>query len=76
MLGNVWEWCEDGYHENYDGAPTNGSARSPVGKEAYRVIRGGAFDTELVREAARLFAPSSTKDNNKGFRVVAVPRVQ
>lgn len=26
MLGNVWEWCEDTWHENYDGAPTDGSA--------------------------------------------------
>lgn len=26
MHGNVWEWCEDVWHNNYDGAPTNGSA--------------------------------------------------
>ena len=29
MLGNVWEWCEDGWHDNYDDAPTDGSARDP-----------------------------------------------
>ncbi|MEQ8969303.1 MAG: formylglycine-generating enzyme family protein [Coleofasciculus sp. C1-SOL-03] len=26
MHGNVWEWCLDDWHENYEGAPTDGKA--------------------------------------------------
>jgi hypothetical protein len=26
MHGNVWEWCQDHWHDNYEGAPTDGSA--------------------------------------------------
>ena len=40
MHGNLWEWCEDYWHENYVGAPTNGSEWvSPL--TSYRVLRGG-----------------------------------
>jgi formylglycine-generating enzyme required for sulfatase activity len=42
MHGNVWEWVEDAWHCNYEGAPTDGSVwseRYPV----YRVLRGGGW---------------------------------
>jgi formylglycine-generating enzyme required for sulfatase activity/predicted Ser/Thr protein kinase len=42
MHGNVWEWCQDGWHENYDGAPTDGSAWE-VGSDNLRVVRGGSW---------------------------------
>jgi formylglycine-generating enzyme required for sulfatase activity len=42
MGGNVWEWVQDRYHDNYTGAPSNGSAwESPPGD--YRVLRGGSW---------------------------------
>jgi formylglycine-generating enzyme required for sulfatase activity len=39
MVGKVWEWVEDGYHENYNGAPTDGSAWAAAGSR--HVMRGG-----------------------------------
>src|SRR5262249_15628282 len=38
MHGNVWEWCEDVWHENYEGAPNDGSAWLEGGNDIYRVM--------------------------------------
>lgn len=43
MHGNVWEWCEDFWHANYNGAPTDGSAWLSGGDSRYRVLRGGSW---------------------------------
>jgi formylglycine-generating enzyme required for sulfatase activity len=47
MHGQVWEWCEDDWHENYEGAPTDGSAWLKSGEKAqkssYSVLRGGSW---------------------------------
>lgn len=42
MLGNAIEWVQDCYHENYTGAPTDGSAWEEASCE-FRVIRGGCY---------------------------------
>jgi formylglycine-generating enzyme required for sulfatase activity len=42
MHGNVWEWCEDRWHDNYRGAPNDGSAWLK-GKSSLRVVRGGSW---------------------------------
>jgi formylglycine-generating enzyme required for sulfatase activity len=41
MSGNVWEWVQDTWHENYNGAPANGAAWS--GNTSYHVLRGGTW---------------------------------
>ncbi len=43
MHGNVWEWVEDVWHENYEGAPDDGSAWTEGGDQGGRVMRGGSW---------------------------------
>jgi formylglycine-generating enzyme required for sulfatase activity len=41
MHGNVWEWCEDDYHDNYEGAPRDGSAW--LSNNTTKILRGGSW---------------------------------
>ncbi|MGE0086392.1 MAG: SUMF1/EgtB/PvdO family nonheme iron enzyme [Desulfococcaceae bacterium] len=43
MAGNVWEWCADDWHGNYDAAPEDGSAWVDTPRGPYRVRRGGRW---------------------------------
>jgi formylglycine-generating enzyme required for sulfatase activity len=43
--GNVWEWVEDYWHDNYEGAPTDGSAWLTGGDQRSRVRRGGSWSS-------------------------------
>jgi formylglycine-generating enzyme required for sulfatase activity len=78
MSGNVSEWCGDIYHDNYHGAPTNGSAWVSGREPQKRVIRGGGwFDRAVyLRSAARFKDSSDYREYGIGFRVVAVARTQ
>ncbi|HVF27906.1 MAG TPA: formylglycine-generating enzyme family protein [Pyrinomonadaceae bacterium] len=78
MHGSVSEWCEDWYHENYNGAPTDGSAWVSGGGQR-RVLRGGSWDNydDILRSASRHWNKwSSPVDRCRfyGFRVVAALR--
>jgi formylglycine-generating enzyme required for sulfatase activity len=43
MAGNVWEWCEDDLHVNYNGAPNNGSAWIDSPRATDQMMRGGSY---------------------------------
>jgi formylglycine-generating enzyme required for sulfatase activity len=69
MVGNVWAWTEDCYHERYIGAPTNGSAWP--GDCEPRVVRAGAWGEppNSVRSATRFRFFADIRLTNLGFRV-------
>ncbi|MDV3351750.1 formylglycine-generating enzyme family protein [Leptothoe sp. LEGE 181152] len=75
MHGNVWEWCQDIWHDNYNNAPTDGSAWMTNGNDEYRILRGGswAFDPEYCRSARRDLNQPDARNDNLGFRVVSAP---
>jgi formylglycine-generating enzyme required for sulfatase activity len=72
MHGLVWEWCADSWHNNYHGAPTNGSVWEDGGDKHRRVLRGGAwnFSAELCRSASRSWNEADGGLRICGFRVV------
>jgi len=69
MLGNVWEWTEDSYHDSYNGAPTDGSAWQGGG--AKRVLRGGSWNNSPrnVRAAVRNMDNPEIRFSSFGFRL-------
>ena len=71
MHGNVWEWVEDTWHQNYDGAPTDGSAWLRSGELSYHVVRGGSWrnEGEHVRAAVRFKRNINVRFDTLGFRV-------
>jgi len=77
MHGNVWEWCQDHWHDSYEGAPTDGSAWLSENENASRVIRGGSwiYDPWYCRSAYRASYTPDTRNAYIGFRVVcSAPR--
>ena len=77
MQGNVWEWCQDHWHSNYDGAPTDGSVWLTNNKNASRVLRGGSWFSYPwnCRSAYRDYLTPDLRLITFGFRVVcSAPR--
>ncbi|AFY71171.1 Sulphatase-modifying factor protein [Thalassoporum mexicanum PCC 7367] len=75
MHGNLYEWCEDAWHESYHGAPRNGSARKSALQligYPYRVVRGGSWisSPHSCRSAYRTEYSATDTQSRIGFRVV------
>jgi formylglycine-generating enzyme required for sulfatase activity len=72
MHGNVWEWCADNRHEDYQDAPSDGSVWVINGNSEYRILRGGSWDCfpTFCRCTYRSFENPQVKDKEFGFRVV------
>jgi len=74
--GNVWEWCSDNWHKNYEGAPVDGSAwitkYENDNKEASKLLRGGSwsYDPKYCRSADRRRDSPVNGYYDFGFRVV------
>ncbi len=76
MHGNVREWCEDTWHDSYEGAPTDGSAWIDNDNDnLLRLLRGGSWDLDPVNcRSAYRYSNSPDHDNIViGFRVVCGP---
>jgi len=70
MLGNVWQWTQDCYADNYNGTPSDGGA-SATGDCSRRVLRGGSWviNPQDLRSASRDGDSATFRDGDHGFRV-------
>jgi sulfatase modifying factor 1 len=72
MSGNIWEWCEDDWHDNYDQAPNDGRAWVDSPKRgANRVLRGGSWgdDEQGCRTSTRSGWQPDVRLDDIGFRL-------
>ncbi len=76
MHGNVWQWLADSWHDNYNGAPSDGSVWESGGNKETRVLRGGSWFNNAVdcRSANRSRNSAGDGGRSYGFRV-AVARL-
>lgn len=72
MHGNVWEWCADHWHDNYEGAPDDGSIWLSSNERSRRLLRGGSWlnDPKVCRSAVRFNFYPGSNHYGIGFRVV------
>ena len=71
--GNVAEWCEDSWHENYQEAPSNGEPWVEDDDSSERVLRGGSWLhlPGSCRSSQRLSSPGNSKSDAFGFRIAS-----
>jgi formylglycine-generating enzyme required for sulfatase activity len=71
MLGNVLEWIEDDWHEDYLQAPADGKAWVEQPRSQGRVLRGGCWDftREHCRAGCRGGGRAEARSDFIGFRL-------
>jgi formylglycine-generating enzyme required for sulfatase activity len=71
MHGNVYEWCQDHWHQNYEGAPDDGSAWLTKNSDNLRVRRGGSWSSYPghCRSASRFYIYPDSRYSYLGFRL-------
>jgi formylglycine-generating enzyme required for sulfatase activity/uncharacterized caspase-like protein len=76
MHGNIWEWCQDEWHDSYNNAPTDGSAWLGDNDNQERLLRGGSWVSLPwhCRAAIRGCLARDGRSRLVGFRVVCVRR--
>jgi len=76
MHGNVWEWCLDNWHNNYEGAPVDDSVWLTESDYTTKVIRGGSWfgSPRDCRSASRFNYNPDNRLDDIGFRVVCEAR--
>jgi formylglycine-generating enzyme required for sulfatase activity len=78
MHGNVWEWCADHWHSNYEGASDDGRPwlDENVSEETSRLLRGGSWGLPPrdCRSAFRLNGRPVARSGSLGFRVCCLPQ--
>src|SRR5215204_5004971 len=72
MHGNVFEWVEDPWHDDYRGSPpppTDGTVWMEGGDVSRRVVRGGSWNNDPgdLRSAVRNWNTAASRSNNLGF---------
>ena len=72
LYGNVLEWCADPWHDNYEGAPVDGSVWKDGGDDNKKILRGGSWrsDPRNCRSAYRGYPAPDDQSGLVGFRVV------
>jgi formylglycine-generating enzyme required for sulfatase activity len=71
MHGNVFEWCQDQWQENYEGASSNASDRYSLAIQAPHVLRGGSWKrhARYSRSAYRSYPATTGRNDHIGFRI-------